>query len=88
MKKRVVRAEEFEVVDERGQVRLRIGLSNDDNPFFSLMDADGSVRARFGIQADGAAGLAIADDNGTVRATLGWTVEVPEFRDTARLGNF
>src|SRR4030095_12796431 len=54
MKKRVVRAEEVEVVDEVGHVRMRIGLSNDDTPFFSMLDADGSVRARFGVQADGA----------------------------------
>ena len=71
MKKRVVRAEEFEVVDELGHVRMRIGLSADEHPFFSMLDADGSVRARFGVQADGAAGLAIADDNGKVRATFG-----------------
>ena len=31
MKKPVVRAEEFEVVDEIGDVRLRIGLGNDDS---------------------------------------------------------
>ena len=71
MKKRVVRAEEFEVVDDLGHVRMRIGLSADEHPFFSMLDADGSVRARFGVQADGAAGLAIADDNGKVRATFG-----------------
>ncbi len=71
MKKRVVRAEEFEVVDEQGNVRLRIGISNDDMPFFSMLSPDGQVRARFGLGADGSAGLAIGDDNGKVRATLG-----------------
>ena len=43
MKKRVVQASEFEVVDERGAVRLRIGLSNDEDPFFSLLSPDGRV---------------------------------------------
>ena len=62
MKKRVIRAEEFEVVDARGNVRLRIGLSNDDSPFFSMLDPDGQVRARFGLSADGSAGLAIGDE--------------------------
>ena len=90
MKKRVVRAEEFEVVDELGHVRMRIGLSGDEHPFFSMLDADGSVRARFGVQSDGAAGLAIADDNGKVRATFGlssdgsasssWTSAPPHWR--------
>ena len=49
MKKRVVQAGEFEVVDERGAVRLRIGLSNDEDPFFSLLSPDGQVRMRFGL---------------------------------------
>ena len=71
MKKRVIRAEEFEVLDAAGHVRLRIGLSNDDAPFFSMLDKDGQVRARFGLSSDGSAGLAIGDDNGKVRATLG-----------------
>ena len=74
MKKRVVRAEEFEVVDAAGNVRLRIGLSNDESPFFSMLDPAGQVRARFGLSADGSAGLAIGDENGKVRATLGLSV--------------
>src|SRR4030095_2998080 len=45
MKKRVMRAEEFEVLDAAGHVRLRIGLSNDDSPFFSMLDPGGQVRA-------------------------------------------
>ena len=76
MKKRVVRAEEFEVVDEAGHVRLRIGLTGDEHPFFSMLDADGSVRARFGVTSDGAAGLAIArrERQGPRhdRTVLGW----------------
>ena len=71
MKKRVVQAGEFEVVDERGAVRLRIGLTNDEDPFFSLLSPDGQVRMRFGLGNDGSAGLAIGDDNGKVRATVG-----------------
>src|SRR6266508_2805057 len=71
MKKRVIRAEEFEVLDAAGHVRIRIGLSNDDSPFFSMLDPGGQVRARFGLSSDGSAGLAIGDDNGKVRATLG-----------------
>src|SRR4026209_1448020 len=58
MKKRVIRAEEFEVLDAAGRVRLRIGLSNDESPFFSMLDAEGQVRARFGLSSDGSAGLA------------------------------
>ncbi len=56
MKKRVVQAGEFEVVDDDGRVRVRIGLSNDEDPFFSLLSPDGQVRMRFGLSADGAAG--------------------------------
>ena len=62
MKKRAVRAEEFEVVDAAGRVRLRIGLANDDSPFFSMLDPEGQVRSRFGLSADGSDGLAIGDD--------------------------
>ena len=49
MKKRVVRAEEFEVVDEHGHVRMRVGVASDDEPFFSMLDDQGQVRARFGL---------------------------------------
>ena len=71
MKKRVVQAGGFEVVDDEGRVRARIGMSSDDSPFLSFHDAEGRVRARFGLSADGAAGLAIGDEDGKVRATLG-----------------
>ena len=63
MKKRVIRAEEFEVLDAAGRVRLRIGLSNDESPFFSMLDPEGQVRARFGLSSDGSAGLAIGDES-------------------------
>ena len=41
MKKRVVQAEGFEVVDDQGRVRARIGLASDDAPFLSFHDPDG-----------------------------------------------
>ena len=47
MKKRTVRAEEFEIVDEQGRVRVRIGLTSEDSPFLSLLAPDGQVRADF-----------------------------------------
>src|SRR6186997_1215016 len=59
VKKHVVQAETFEVVDEQGRVRVRIGVSGGDEPFVSLHDDAGRVRARFALGADGSAGLAI-----------------------------
>ena len=44
------------VVDEAGHVRLRIGLSGDDNHFFSLMDTDGNVLDQLGLAADDSLG--------------------------------
>jgi len=78
MKKRVIRAEEFEVLDAAGRVRLRIGLSNDESPFFSMLDAEGQVRARFGLSSDGSAGLAIGDENGKVVEHWDVSQPVPE----------
>ena len=71
MKRTVVKARAFELVDDEGNVRARLGLGNDDSPFLSLHDPDGRVRARFGLDTSGAAGLAIGDEEGKVRATLG-----------------
>ncbi len=48
----------------RGGFGVRIGLSNDESPFFSMLDPEGQVRARFGLSSDGSAGLAIGDENG------------------------
>ena len=61
MKKRVVRAEEFEVVDAAGNVRLRIGLSNDESPFFSMLDPAGQVRAEVKVESEALAGAHRAD---------------------------
>jgi hypothetical protein len=83
MKKRVVRAEEFEVVDAAGNVRLRIGLSADESPFFSMLDPGGQVRARFGLSVDGSAGLAIGD-NGKVRDARLSSDGSPASRSAAR----
>ena len=69
MKKHVVQTEALEIVDEQGHVRLRLGISHDQQPFISMLDLSGVVRARFGVQGDGAAGIAIGDENGKIRAT-------------------
>src|SRR3954449_627204 len=71
MKKHVVQTEALEIVDEQGHVRLRLGISHDQQPFISMLDLSGVVRARFGVQGDGAAGIAIGDENGKIRATMG-----------------
>lgn len=71
MKRQVVRARAFEVVDDSGNVRGTLGLSDDNSPFLSLLDPDGQVRVRISLNPDGAAGLAIGDRHGKVRAQFG-----------------
>jgi len=53
------------------KLRLRLGVSSDQQPFLSMLDLSGVVRARFGVQGDGSAGIAIGDENGKIRATMG-----------------
>ncbi|MBD3292124.1 MAG: hypothetical protein GF393_04310 [Armatimonadia bacterium] len=64
----VVRAEEFELVDEAGRPRGLLQMSAGD-PRLSLIDNNGNVRAEMAILR-GEPGVAILDRNGTVRAEL------------------
>ena len=52
MKKHVVQTEALEIVDEQGHVRLRLGISHDQQPFISMLDLSGVVRARFGVEPE------------------------------------
>ena len=60
----VLRVRTLEVVDDRGQVRARMGLKGDAIEL-DLFDKTGRVRAKFG-GGEGGSGLFLADETGNV----------------------
>ena len=65
---RVVRAEEFELVDDAGRARALLQMSQGD-PRLVLIDDGGAVRMEMAILR-GEPGVAVLDGDGTVRAEL------------------
>ena len=59
----VVEAEEFRLVDNKGRVRVRIFLEEDE-PKVALFSKDDKKRAAIGLLPTGEAGIALYDDRG------------------------
>ena len=59
----VVEAEEFRLVDNKGRVRVRIFLEEDE-PKVALFSKDDKKRAAIGLLPTGEAGIALYDDKG------------------------
>lgn len=59
----VVEAEEFRLVDDKGRVRVRIFLEEDE-PKVALFSKDDKKRAAIGLLPTGEAGIALYDDRG------------------------
>ncbi|HZS01981.1 MAG TPA: hypothetical protein VFE37_24910 [Chloroflexota bacterium] len=67
----VVRTEAFELVDEAGAVRARLGVARSGSVSLTLLDATGQPRADIGIDSVGSAGISVWDGAGQVRAGIG-----------------
>jgi hypothetical protein len=67
----VVRTEAFELVDDLGTVRARMGVARSGSVSLTLLDASGEPRADIGIDAAGSAGISVWDADGQVRAGIG-----------------
>jgi len=67
---KVVRAERFEVVDAKGEVRAVLAVREDGTPHLALFDADGQVRAIVAVLPSGTPDLYLCDADGKPRASL------------------
>ncbi len=66
----VVRAKGFELVDDKGVVRGRLGFHKDGGSELRLFDAAGKVRARLGIHKDSDPLLTLVDGEDHNRVSL------------------
>src|SRR4051812_8814123 len=65
------RTEAFELVDDLGNVRARMGVARSGSVSLTLLDANGQPRADIGIVGSGSAGISVWDGAGQVRAGIG-----------------
>ena len=65
-RRRVVRAQEFRVVDEHGSVRVTLGVASDGAATLTILDGDGGL----GMSAMGTSEVVLADQGGKPRARL------------------
>lgn len=66
----VIAAEEFCLVDKKGNVRAVLGLNDEDEPCLLFLDENENHRISVYVD-DGQPGIDLADPNEHVRATLG-----------------
>lgn len=60
---RVIRAQSFELVDARGEVRLQLHLGEDGSGNLRIRDGNGKVRVKLGTSAAGSTGLLLMDQS-------------------------
>lgn len=60
---KVVRAQSFELVDARGEVRLQLHLGDDGSGNLRIRDGNGKVRVKLGTSAAGSTGLLLLDQS-------------------------
>lgn len=60
---KVVRAQSFELVDARGEVRLQLHLGDDGSGNLRIRDGNGKVRVKLGTSAAGSTGLLLMDQS-------------------------
>ncbi len=60
---KVIRAQSFELVDVRGEVRLQLHLGEDGSGNLRIRDGNGKVRVKLGTSAAGATGLRLMDQS-------------------------
>ena len=80
----VVTAQQFDVVDQQGHVRARLG-SSANNAGLAIMDTNGTTRMSLQMLADGTSIVGLADNQGRFRANFyvnaGGTAEAIQFFD-------
>src|SRR5574340_502431 len=69
---KVVRAQQFELVDAEGRARIEIGMGGEHGqvPGVRVLDAEGAVRAALAVLPDSSPTLALYDAGGKARAAL------------------
>jgi len=60
---KVIRAQTFELVDARGEVRLQLHLGEDGSGNLRIRDGNGKVRVKLGTSAAGSTGLLLMDQS-------------------------
>lgn len=65
--KEVVKAKEFQIVDDEGVARITIGLDKDGNSTMKFLDNNQKVRVSVGASKNGPASISLADSDGETR---------------------
>ena len=60
---KVIRAQSFELVDARGEVRLQLHLGEDGSGDLRIRDGNGKVRVKLGTSAAGSTALLLMDQS-------------------------
>ncbi len=69
-KKRVIKAQEFQVVDNKGKIRAKLGLTFKGDSYLQYFDMNSKGRIILGLDKDGNPGLVYVDKNNNERSSL------------------
>ncbi len=72
---KTIKAEQFLLVDKKGQIHAILGLTNLGKPSLGLWDAEGKNRIMLGFLRDGVPGLGLNDAQGSRRVNLELAVD-------------
>lgn len=67
---KAIKAEQFILVDRKGQMHAILGLTSLGEPSLGVWDKDGKNRIILGFLREGVPGLGLNDENGNRRADL------------------
>lgn len=67
---RVLRAKQFELIDDRGLIRAMLYSGPEDTAALEFFEDGQTSRASIGIQPNGTAVLSLRDNDGSIRARL------------------
>lgn len=72
---KAVKAQQFLLVDKKGQIHAILGLTNLGKPSLGLWDKEGKNRIMLGFIRDGVPGLGLNDEKGNRRVNLELSVD-------------
>ncbi len=74
---KIIEAQEFRVVDDKGKLRAEFNLSDDGAVDLTLLDQDDIVRAKLSLAKDGCPSLLFFDQHGSNCAAFGVLLDQP-----------
>lgn len=72
---KAIKAQQFVLVDKKGQIHAMLGLTNLGKPSLGIWDENGKNRIMLGFIREGVPGVGLNDGNGKRRANLQLSLE-------------